>query len=397
MIYDVVFPYWIGGAEHRYYAIASQLSEKHEISIYGFNYWREDPSRCLPQCRYISVGEPIPIYNSKRQRYVSEAILFALRLVRPLLESREELWDIASTPYFSVLTARLISFIRRKPMVVTWHEYWGNSWYDYMGWKGIFGIIIEKLALFCSPKIIAVSNFTKRRLLSAGCPEKKITVIPNSISLAKINKVLPSHDSTDLIYVGRLVPYKQVALLIKALKILHESNQKMTLCIIGDGPDKDDLLKLTNELSLEKHVRFLGFLPSSEEVYAWLKSSRVLVLPSKREGFGIAILEAWACGIPVVVCSEPNSALPDLIDSDVKGRVVYSEPHAIAKGCMELLAEQKEILKKKLSEEVAPYDLKIIAAHLEKIYQHVYKNHQRITGRRPLGDVKKTMKNDSTR
>src|SRR5262249_28680610 len=134
--------------------------------------------------------------------------------------------------------------------------------------------------------------------------------------------------------------------------------------------EKDRLVRRAEELGLSHSVRFLGFLPSDEAVYARLKASRVLVLPSKREGFGLAGIEGWACGVPGVVGREPESALPDLIDHPLKGRTVRSEPEAIATACAELLALDPALARTQLQEAAQPYDWRRVAEQLAELYQN---------------------------
>jgi glycosyltransferase involved in cell wall biosynthesis len=93
-----------------------------------------------------------------------------------------------------------------------------------------------------------------------------------------------------------------------------------------------------------------------------------MVLPSKREGFGTVVIEAWACGIPVVVCDEPENAAVELIDSSVKGRVVASNPAAIAAACQELLAQDPSRGRRERQAAAAHYDWNTIAAEATAIY-----------------------------
>jgi len=261
-----------------------------------------------------------------------------------------------------------MSMVKRRPLVVTWLEYWGDYWYEYLGRAGIIGKLFEALALRCSPRIVVLSEFTKRRLVAAGAHESRIVIVPNGVDTARIADVPPSPQATDLVYVGRLLAHKQVGLLIEATRLLKERRPDATLLIIGDGPERPALERLAATLALHESVRFAGQLRTSTEVYAHLKASRVLALPSKREGFGTVVLEAWACGIPVVVCDEPENAAVELVDSPVKGRVVASDPTALAAACEDLLARDSSRARGELYAAAARYDWKVIAAELARVY-----------------------------
>jgi glycosyltransferase involved in cell wall biosynthesis len=367
LIYDAVYPYVAGGAERRYHAIAA-TAQGHDIAFYGLNWWRKDPVPRLAHCRYVPVAPAVPLYTRKGRRSLIEAFVFALGLCWALLRSRDDVWDIASFPYISVPVARCISILKRRPMVVTWLEYWGDYWYEYLGAAGLIGRWLEGLALRCSPRIVAISEFTKRRLVAAGAPEDRIAVVPSGVDVARISAASPSGESADVIYVGRLLAHKQVHLVIEAIARLRELRSNVTLVVIGDGPERENLERLVAQLGVRASVRFTGQLRTPEEVYGRLKSSGVLVLPSKREGFGTVVLEAWACGIPVVVCDEPQNAAVDLIDSPAKGRVVGSNAAAIAAACAALLANGSSESRRALRAAAAPFDWARITAGVFQVY-----------------------------
>jgi len=83
--------------------------------------------------------------------------------------------------------------------------------------------------------------------------------------------------------------------------------------IIGDGPERDSLEHLAKELGLEDRITFMGFV---EDVYSFMKSSGIFVFPSRREGFGLVVIEANACGLPVIVLRYPDNASAGLIDGN---------------------------------------------------------------------------------
>ena len=369
LVYDAVYPFVSGGAERRNYAVAAALRREHRVALYGFRYWNEAADDCLPGCRYVSVGPPVDLYDHRGRRRIAEALIFAGRLFVALCRSQEDVWDVAHCPVFSVLSAWLASRLRRRKLVVTWHEFWGGYWREYLGWRGVLAQAVERLALRCSPHVITGSEHTRRRLLAAGYPAAQISLVPNGVDPLPITRVAPAEDSSDLIYVGRLLPHKRVDLLLDAMRRLRETNPRATLAIVGDGPERPRLERLADELGVASAIRFLGRLASSSEVYARLKASRVFVSASEREGFGIAVIEAWACGLAAVVCEAPENAMPELIDRDFKGRVAAPDGAAIAGACRELLAQPRDAHRAERTAAAAEYDWNRIARRLATVYQ----------------------------
>lgn len=370
LIYDAVFPFVVGGAEHRNYEIARVLSEQHDMSLYGFHYWKDSSNRQLPGCQYIPVAEPTPLYNAKGKRRVAEALYFAGWLGVALFRGTEHVWDLSSFPYFSVPVARFLNLFKANRLVVTWHEFWGEHWKKYMGWRGVIGCFIERLALRCSPFVIVVSEHTRRRLIEAGYPRERITVIPNGIDWERIQRIAPAPTGAELVYAGRLVSHKRVDLLIRAVRELSGPR----LDIIGDGPQRAELERLTDEVGVRSRVTFLGELPTAEEVFARFKACRVLCQASEREGFGMTVLQGLACGLSGLVCRQLDSAAPELIDAALKGRVVDPTPSAIANGCRELLAESPKAWEEGRQRRIASardYDWPHIAERLLEVYERL--------------------------
>ncbi|WP_367884760.1 glycosyltransferase [Thermococcus sp. JCM 11816] len=103
-----------------------------------------------------------------------------------------------------------------------------------------------------------------------------------------------------------MIREKNVELLVRAVQILKTEIPDIKVLIIGgDGPERRRLERLSEELNLVENVDFKGFLDEYEAVISHMKASRVFVLPSIREGFGITALEANASGIPVVTVVHP--------------------------------------------------------------------------------------------
>ena len=107
-----------------------------------------------------------------------------------------------------------------------------------------------------------------------------------------------SAENTVFCCVARLAAEKNHELLLHAFAFVHAKNAAARLILVGDGPEKEKLLRLVQENNLEKEVLFVGEV---KEVQPYLQAADVFVLPSKTESLPLALLEAGACGLPAIV------------------------------------------------------------------------------------------------
>ena len=127
-------------------------------------------------------------------------------------------------------------------------------------------------------------------------------------------------------FVGRLLEHKGADRLLGAIALLRADGHDVTCRVIGNGPQHADLTAAVVDLGIGDLVQLRTDVVDQSELYAHLKSARIFVLPSVREGFGIAVLEALACGLPVVTTSHPDN-LARLLDVPTAG--VLCEPEAV--------------------------------------------------------------------
>jgi glycosyltransferase involved in cell wall biosynthesis len=371
LVYDAVYPYVVGGAEHRYYAMARLWRRSHSVSIVGLEYWARDPGERIDGCRYVGVAPAVPLYDERGRRRMSEAVYFGARLFPWLSRSEDDVWDISSFPYVSVIIARLVSIARRRPMVVTWLEYWGDYWNEYLGRWAFVGRALERVAAWSSPYVIAISERTKARLISGGYPADRIVAIPIGVDLDTIDQVSAQGPQYDLVCAGRLIAHKQLHLVIEAVALLRAGGRKVRLAIVGDGPEAARLRQRAADLGVTDLVDFLGRVPTERDVFAVMKSARVLVAPSRREGFGMTVVQGWTCGLPAVVCDEPLNALADLVDEPFKGRVVGSDAAAIATASAALLDEDCAERRAALRRAAERFRWETLSAEILDVYRRV--------------------------
>jgi glycosyltransferase involved in cell wall biosynthesis len=312
-VYDVIYPYIKGGVEKRVWELAVRLSRRgHEVHIFGMKFW-EGEDILMQEGVFLHGVCPAQQLYSGGRRTIWQALSFSIHLFFPLSRGRFDIIDCQQFPYFSCFSAKFISGVKKIPLVITWHEIWSDYWYEYIGWKGFFGVTIERLAARLTSDTIAVSRTTANNLKVLGI-SAPVKIIPNGVDLTNIKSIRPADQTSDIIFAGRLIREKHVDLLLQAFSILISEHPGYCLTIIGDGPERNTVSTLITRLAIEARVRFLGFQENHDMVLAYMKSSKICVLPSTREGFGITALEGLACGLPVVTIDHPANAIRELIN-----------------------------------------------------------------------------------
>ncbi len=154
--------------------------------------------------------------------------------------------------------------------------------------------------------IIAVSNFTAEVLKNCGVLKVEIFVSGNAVNLDLINEVKPCFKEKifDGVFVGRIAKEKGVFDLLKIWKNVAKAKRSAKLLIIGNGIEFSAVKKEVSNLGLEENVILRGGCGEAE-LFGLLKSSKLFIFPSLFEGWGLAVAEALACGLPVVAYDIP--------------------------------------------------------------------------------------------
>ncbi|MDD1702849.1 MAG: glycosyltransferase family 4 protein, partial [Methanoregula sp.] len=144
-VYDVIYPYVKGGVEKRVWELAVRLKKRgHEVHIFGMKYWDGEDILVRDGVILHGVCPAKPLYSQGR-RTIGEAINFSIRLIPHIAQYRFDLIDCQQFPFFSCLSVKSLTLIKKTPLVITWHEVWGNYWYAYLGSWGAAGKYIELL------------------------------------------------------------------------------------------------------------------------------------------------------------------------------------------------------------------------------------------------------------
>lgn len=365
-VYDVIYPYVTGGVEKRIWELAIRLSVRgHDVHITGMKYWEGPDSIRKDGVTLHGICLPQTLYADGR-RTIKEALWFSLALLPFLMREEFDIIDCQQFPYLPCFSVKIASVIHKKPFIITWHEVWGDYWYEYLGWKGALGKTTERLVSGFTPHNIAVSRTTEKKLRHLGVSDE-IRIIPNGIHPAQLRSVSSSRESSDIIFVGRLIKEKHVDVLVRAFSLLLPESPDLTLLVLGNGPEREDIGSLVRDLAIGNRIFFKPFQDSHDEVISLMKASHVCVIPSTREGFGIAALEALACGIPVVTVASPDNAICELITENT-GFLSSLSAEALKVSIRAALKRYPE-MKVSCTSSAEEFDWNLIVERVEHYYQ----------------------------
>jgi glycosyltransferase involved in cell wall biosynthesis len=369
ILYETVYPDFIGGVEHRNYELAAALCRRgHEVTLAGF--CKPLPG-IPPRLQVRSLGELGALYNASGRRSTRKAIRFAFSVPRVDVRGFDVV-ETANMPYIHIFPLAVKCALAGKPLLVTWYEYWGDYWKGYVG---RLRAPVYKAIEWCTGQIgtavTATSRLTQERLARKR-RRGGVELVPCGIHVAEVQRAARVAEARHgegppLVYAGRLLREKRIDLLLRAVAVLAPRHPGVLLTVFGDGPYREALVRLADELGIAGRVDFRGHVETSEEVWENLGRARIAVQPSEREGFGLFPLEAMAAGLPVVYCESPESAVPELVRHGVEGLCCPPEPGALAEALERLLTDEEEWsrLRRNALERAAGYDWDEIARRIE--------------------------------
>ena len=326
LIYDCLYPHTVGGAERWYRNLAERLAaDGHEVTYLTRRQWSRGTDPGVPGVKVIAVAPQLPLYTGSGRRTITEPLLFGLGTLWHLLR-RGRHYDVvhtASFPYFHLLMAALVRPLGRYRLVVDWHEVWTlEYWREYLGRvPGRIGHTVQRMCLALPQRAFCFSRLHANRLSEFGL-NGEATVLQGEYA-GPLDLHSPQDAKPVVVFAGRHIPEKRAPALVPAFAIVRERLPELRLEFFGDGPDRPEVLRLVRELSLEDVVTAHGFVPA-EQLDAALQTALCMVLPSRREGYGLVVVEASAQATPSVVVEDPDNAATELIEQGVNGFVAPS-------------------------------------------------------------------------
>ena len=366
-----------GGAEFSTHQIVEGMAKRgHDVSVFTTATDAKD---------HIGKLDGFTVYRYRTQLKIRSS-RFSIGLLRGPLRHKLDIVHAQFTVPSAIAAAFLYSRKKRTPLVITHRSDLDSQFFVNPIYKG--GILLSN---FLYKKVLQQANYiicTAESFANSSPVLKdfqdKITIIPNGINLKPFNNLpakaeccnklgLPLNANV-ILFVGYLANYKGPDILLRAMPMILKDKSRVQLVFVGEGPFKSNLESFAEALNISSNVTFAGLIDDDLKKAFYYKSADVFVLPSLSESFGNVILEAMACGVPVV--ASKVGGIPDIVKHGKNGLLVPpKDPEALADAIIYLLENEdiREKMGKKGQEMVKDYSWEKVAEETEEVYEMVLK------------------------
>jgi glycosyltransferase involved in cell wall biosynthesis len=334
MVYDCLFPHTIGGCERWYRAVAERLAARHRVTYLTRTQWDPGDGPDAPAgVEVIALSGGRELYTAAGRRRILPPLRFGAAVLAHLLRDRRR-YDIVHTcsfPYFPLLSATIAKAAGGPAVVTDWVEVWPRGyWREYLGSAGgAAGAAVQRLCIAMTGPAFTLSALPAEALRRHGYRGQP--VILHGIY---DGPVLPPPAQVQrqpmVVYAGRHIPEKQVTVIPEAIGLARRQVPDLRGAIFGDGPLRPRVLEAIARLGLGGAIACPGFVPW-REIDCAMRRASCLMLPSRREGYGLVVVEAAARGTPSIVVAGPENAATALCEDGINGFVVATaDPAALA-------------------------------------------------------------------
>ena len=334
VVYDCLFPYTVGGAERWYRDLAERLAaEGHDVTYVTLRQWRRgERAQIDPRVRVVTAGPRMALYTASGRRRTLPPLVFGLGVLAHLLRHgrRYDVVHTCSFPYFSLLAAGAVRRSMPFKLVVDWFEVWSDSyWRDYLGAVGgRVGALVQRLCARVPQRAICFSELHAARLHAEGL-RGPVTVLRGLY--AGSTEPASAHSAEPIVlFAARLIPEKQVTLAVAAMALAVQRIDGLRGEFLGEGPERAALDAAIAAHGLQGVVTARGFA-ASETLDAQMRRAMCMLVTSRREGYGLVVVEAAARATPSVVVAGEDNAATELIVDGVNGVIAErADPETIA-------------------------------------------------------------------
>jgi glycosyltransferase involved in cell wall biosynthesis len=334
LVYDCLYPHTVGGAERWYRDLAERLcAEGHEVTYLTLRQWERGESAQIDErVRVVTAGPHLALYTPSGRRRIVPPLVFGLGVFVHLLRHGRR-YDVVHTcafPYFSLLAAAPLRGPMGFGLVVDWFEVWSRSyWRDYLGAAGgRVGELSQRACARVRQRAFCFSELHARRLREERL-NGPVTVL-RGLYAGSAEPAPPGPTEPVVLFAGRLIPEKQVTLAVAATALAAERIEGLRGVFLGEGPERAALDAAIVEHGLQGVVTARGFT-ETDTVDTEMRRAMCMLLTSRREGYGLVVVEAAARATPSVVLAGEDNAATELIDEGVNGTIAHSsDPQAVA-------------------------------------------------------------------
>ncbi|WP_106815990.1 glycosyltransferase family 4 protein [Microbacterium timonense] len=326
--YDCLYPFTTGGGERLYRSYADHMSLRAvAVDYLTAQQWPDGEAPDEAAFRVVPVTGRLRLYDEAGVRRTSVALRFAWGLFRALVRRRRS-YDavvVSGLPVLNVFAARAALLGSRTRLVVDYLEVWGRrQWREYAGPAvGMIAWMLQRLAVALTPTATCHSQLTARQLRVEGM-RRRILLSPGLIDGESPHAFVPEAAAPPYaVYVGRHIPDKRVEAVPPAVAHARRTIADLGLVVLGSGPSTAEVEAAVKAAGGDRWTRRPGFVPQ-EQLDDLMANAAVLVNPSRREGYGLVVVEASAHGTPVVLVDDPGNAATELVEPDVNGVVAAS-------------------------------------------------------------------------
>jgi glycosyltransferase involved in cell wall biosynthesis len=328
-------------------------------------------------------------------RYLTSAVKKGTSIIKENRRRTRNIDIIHSNTYVPALSGYLCSKLCRLPHIITFHDvyqasdkkFWKKNWRatqhtNVPFYTSALSGIVEKIVLRLNPALFhTVSETSKEDLVNFGIKPDKIVIISNGIDSSSYQQFSTGAltDMTSIeqnaVFVGRLVFYKNIQTVIRAFRKVIAIIPNAKLIIMGDGPFKEELIKEANPI--KENVIFTQRISHDDKLKRIAESS-FMVFPSLIEGFGIAMIEAFACKKPVL--ASDVRPMSDIVKDDYSGFLISPfDEEEWANKMIYLFSntkQQNRMGENAYHEFQRKYEINAIIKEYQKLYERVV-NHYR--------------------
>jgi len=322
-----------GGGEVIFYDFAEGIAKRrHHIDIVSHkiinfkdenNLERVTMHRIRPAIEYKG-GLPPSI--KQNLMYIINAIIKGSQIIR-----QNDIDIIHTNNWSSIIVGSILARVHHTPVISTIHDIFSTNSENWKKWaaqnnlsyiSSIIGPLFEKITVKMPVDIVhTISNASKEKILNLkATSSSNIIVIPNGINLEHYDNFDFKKDYQNyVLFIGRLVYYKNLDVLISSFKDVVKKIPNAKLIVVGNGPMRDKWEKMVLDLRLDQNIEFTGYIPHEKKIELLSKCSSLL-LPSVHEGFGLVLLEAFAMYKPVLVAN--MKPYDEIVDDGVDGFMI---------------------------------------------------------------------------